>query len=98
MEQTGLPAGAQAVEWVSAACLGTDLRRLSWWQAALQLSDSQADAICDAYESMSSGLNDVYSEQKEMISSISQPRQHELLGEQVTPAFGLAPQNRGAPH
>jgi hypothetical protein len=56
-------------------------------QAALQLSDAQADAICDAYEAMSSALNDVYNEQKAMISSISRPREHELLGDQVSPAF-----------
>ena len=53
-------------------------------QVALQLSDPQAEAICDAYEAMSNALNDVYSEQRAMISSISQPRQHELLGDQVS--------------
>ena len=34
---------------------------------------------------MSAGLNEVYSEQKAMISSISRPQQQELMGEQARP-------------
>ena len=52
-------------------------------QAALRLSEPQVSAVCEAYEAMSASLNGVYNEQKAMISSISRPQQHGLMGEQV---------------
>ncbi len=52
-------------------------------QAALKLSEPQTDAICEAYMTMSASLNEVYHEQRAMISSISRPQQPGLMDEQA---------------